>query len=670
MNDSLAWGILGTGAIARTFASHLPRSKTGKLVAVASRSRETVEHFGNEFDVPHRHTSYDALLADDAVRAVYIATPHPFHAEWAIRAAQAKKHILCEKPLGLNHAEAMAVVEAAYDNDVFLMEAFMYRCAPQTRKLVELLRERAIGDVRVIHATFSFHWPVEFNTESRLTNHALGGGGILDVGCYPMSIARLVAGVAIGREFAEPIELKAVGLVGAQSRVDEWTIAALKFPAGILAQLATGIQCRQESVVRIDGSEGSILIPDPFVPARDGGATKIIVTRRAESQPREIVIESPTPLYAIEADVVAASIERGQAPFPAMSWDDSLGNMRGLDQWRAQIGLTYDSEKPEHYAKPINLGRTLAPSRQRMTYGSIPGVEKKISRLVMGCDNQPNFPHAAVMFDDFFTRGGNTFDTAFIYGGGRHERLLGEWMCLRGVREQVVVIVKGGHTPYCTPTDLTTQLRISLERLKIDRADIYLLHRDNLDVPAGEFVDVLNEHHRAGRIGAFGGSNWSIARVSEANDYARKNSLTPFALVSNQFSLARMVDPIWDGCISASDPESRSWLTRTQTPLLAWSSQARGFFLPGRAAPDKREDEELVRCWYADDNFQRLRRVNELAARRNVLPINVALAYVLHQPFPTFALIGPRQLSETRTSFGALGIDLSDGELRWLDLQE
>jgi predicted dehydrogenase len=198
MIDSLAWGILGTGAIARTFASQLPRSKTGKLLAVASRSRETAEQFGNEFDIPHRHTSYDALLADDSVRAVYIATPHPFHAEWAIRAAQARKHILCEKPLGLNHAEAMAVVEAAHDNGVFLMEAFMYRCAPQTRKLVELLRERVIGDVRIIHATFGFHWPVEFNTESRLTNHALGGGGILDVGCYPMSIARLVAGVATG----------------------------------------------------------------------------------------------------------------------------------------------------------------------------------------------------------------------------------------------------------------------------------------------------------------------------------------------------------------------------------------------------------------------------------------------------------------------------------------
>src|SRR5439155_8393564 len=132
----------------------------------------------------------------------------------------------------------------------------------------------------------------------------------------------------------------------------------------------------------------------------------------------------------------------------------------------------------------------------------------------------------------------------------------------------------------------------------------------------------------------------------------------------------RLVAAPWPGCISASDPESRAWLTRTQIPLFAWSSQARGFFLPGKAAPDKTGDAELVRCWYADDNFQRLERVNDLAKKRNVLPINIALAYVLNQPFPTFALIGPRQLSETRTSFAALGIDLSQDELRWLNLED
>jgi aryl-alcohol dehydrogenase-like predicted oxidoreductase len=195
------------------------------------------------------------------------------------------------------------------------------------------------------------------------------------------------------------------------------------------------------------------------------------------------------------------------------------------------------------------------------------------------------------------------------------------------------------------------------------------MNRDNPDIPVGEFVDVLNEHQSAGRIKAFGGSNWSLDRVQAANDYAAKTGKTGFAAVSNNFSLARMVNPPWAGCISASDSESRAWLERTKIPVLAWSSQARGFFLPGNASPEKTSDAELVRCWYAQDNFKRLERVNEMARKRNVLPINIALAYVLNQPFPTLALIGPRQLSETRTSFAALSIDLTPAELRWLNFE-
>ncbi len=148
-----------------------------------------------------------------------------------------------------------------------------------------------------------------------------------------------------------------------------------------------------------------------------------------------------------------------------------------------------------------------------MKYGTIPHVEKKVSRLVMGVDNQNTFPHSAVMYDDFFERGGNTFDTAYIYNATR-ETLLGEWMGLRGVRDQCVVIVKGAHTPFCEPKFLTQQLLESLERQKNTHADIYLMHRDNPAVPVGEFVDCLNEHVRAGRIKTFGGSNWSAVAPS------------------------------------------------------------------------------------------------------------------------------------------------------------
>ena len=665
--ERLQWGILGTGSIARVFAKGLAGSGSGELVAVGSRSQEKAEAFGKEFSVSRRHGSYDALLADQAVQAVYIATPHPMHAERAIKAAEAGKHVLCEKPIGLNHAEAMAIVDAAQRNDVFLMEAFMYRCHPQTAKLVELIRGGSIGDVRVIHASFSFH--SAFNPQSRLLNNDLGGGGILDVGCYCVSMARLIAGAALGTDFAEPLTVTGCAHIGEVTRVDEWAVASLKFPGGICAELSTGVQVRQENAVRIYGSEGSIHVPVPWQPARDGGTTSIFVRRKGEDEPEEIKIRSPQGLYSIEADRVAADIAERQATPPAMTWNDTLRNMRTLDRWREAIGLVYDREKPEANRAPVH-GRPLKVCKDApLTSTRIPGLDKPVSHLIMGADNQTSMPHAAVMYDAFFEAGGNGFDTAYIYGGGDCEKLLGHWIASRGIREEVVVLDKGAHTPLCNPTDLTAQLLESLERLQSDYVDIYMMHRDNPDIPVGEFVDVLNEHKRAGRIRIFGGSNWTIERIEAANAYAESKGLDGFAAVSNNFSLARMIQPPWAGCIAASDEESRAWFTRTRTPLIPWSSQARGFFA-GRAHPDDRSDEMLARCWYSEDNFKRLERAREMARVRGVLPINIALAYVLGQPFPTVPIIGPRTLEEMRIAFRGLEVELSSDDLRGLNLED
>ncbi len=557
MVKKLSWGIISTGSIAAAFAKGLQHSETGKLVAVASRDLQKAKSFAEKFNVPEAYGSYEDLLAEKSVEAVYIATPHPMHAEWAIKAAEAKKHILCEKPIGINHAEAMAIVEAAAENDVFLMEAFMYRCHPQTEKIVELLREKIIGDVRVIQATFSFN--AGSNPDSRLFNNELGGGGILDVGCYCTSMARLVAGVANGKEIEEPLDLKGCGHTGSTG-VDEWAVAVAKFPGDILAQLSTGVGLAQENVVRIFGSKGYIYIPSPWVISREGGESKIIVQIYGEASPREIVIKTEKWLYAIEADTVAKNIENRQAKFPAMSWQDTLGNMKALDMWRQSIDVVYEKEKPEKMIYTV-AGRPLQPGiKLKMKYGEIRGLDKKVSRIFMGVDNQQTFPHAAVMFDDFVERGGNAFDTAFVYGGGLHEKLLGQWIKSRNIRKDVIILDKGAHTPYCNPEDLTKQLFISLDRLGTDYVDIYMLHRDNPEIPVGEFVDVLNEHKKAGRIRVFGGSNWTLERIEAANEYAKKKGMEGFSIVSNNFSLARMLQPIWPGVVSSSDAQSKNGL--------------------------------------------------------------------------------------------------------------
>ena len=304
-----------------------------------------------------------------------------------------------------------------------------------------------------------------------------------------------------------------------------------------------------------------------------------------------------------------------------------------------------------------------------MRFGRIPGIERDISRLVMGCDNQKTLSHAAALFDDFVDRGGNAFDCAHWYGEGLMERLLGKWIADRGVRDDVVIVGKGGHTPHCDPQSVARQIPESLERLRTDRIDLYLLHRDNTEVPVGEFVDVLDEHVRTGQIGAFGASNWGIDRFEEANAYAAARGRTGFAALSNHFGLARALDVPWPGSRHMTDDVSREWLERRAIPLLAWSSQSCGFFA-GRARREDRSDEQLVRCYYREDNFERLDRANRLGADLGVASTAIALAYVLAQRFPAFALIGPRSIEETRSSADALAVHLTREQVDWLDLRE
>jgi predicted dehydrogenase/aryl-alcohol dehydrogenase-like predicted oxidoreductase len=664
MSRTLSWGIIGTGRIAGVFARGVKQSQKGRLVAVGSRSQAAADTFGETWHIPHRYSRYEDVLADQSVQAVYLAIPHPFHAEWAIKAAEAGKHVLCEKPIALNHAEAMAVIEAAQRHDVFLMEAYMYRCHPQTTKLLELIRSGVIGQVRGIQATFSFQ--TDAPPGSRLLNNALGGGGILDVGGYCTSMARLIAGAATGQAVAEPLQLTAVGHVGETTRVDEYTIAALLFPNDIVAQLFTGVKVNGENVVRVFGSQGSILLPSPWLP-RAGDDLSILVKKDQEFTIQRIAVDNMRDQYALEADTVAAYIDERQAP--AMTWNDTLGNMKTLDRWRAALGVVYDAEKPDGQTLPVHKRPLIPRPGHRMKYGSIAGVEKPISRLVMGTVHLTSWPYASVMLDDFFEQGGNCFDSAYIYSGGMSEKMLGHWVNNRSIREQVVILTKGAHTPYCNPQALIRQLQESLTRLQTDYVDIYMLHRDNPDIPVGEFITALNEQKNAGRIRVFGASNWSIERIEEANAWATKHGMSGFSAISNNFSLARMVHPIWAGCLSASDARSRAWFTQHQMPLMPWSSQAQGFFA-GRANPHNRSDAGFVRGWYSEDNFRRLDRVNALAKERGVLPLAIALAYVLCQPFPTFPLIGPQMLSETRTSLQALNIELTPEEVRWLNLDE
>jgi predicted dehydrogenase len=338
----LKWGIMGPGGIARTFARSLPDSETGELYAVGSRALERANAFADEFGAPVRYGSYEKLLADEQMDAVYIALPNHVHLEWAIKTAQAGKHVLCEKPLTINAAETQEMLDAVAKTDVLLMEAFMYRCHPQTFKLVELIRDGAIGEVRLIQAAFSYDLGTSDSAYANIRRrNDAAGGGIMDVGCYVMSVSRLIAGAALGLSApAEPTCVQGVAHIGERGRVDEWASASVLFENDTVADLFCGTAIRVQSDVRVWGTQGSLVVPAPWKPVQGQ-----IVLNRHGAETETIDVPAYADCYALEADVMAHSIGSQQAPYPCMTWQDSLGNMKALDQWRAAVGLVFDAEK-------------------------------------------------------------------------------------------------------------------------------------------------------------------------------------------------------------------------------------------------------------------------------------------------------------------------------------
>ena len=317
-----------------------------------------------------------------------------------------------------------------------------------------------------------------------------------------------------------------------------------------------------------------------------------------------------------------------------------------------------------------------------MQYDKIKGLEKHISKLIMGNDNQTNYDEAAKLWDHWIEVGGNAFDNAHIYGGGSMETLLGKWHKSRNNLNDLVIIAKGAHTPNCNPKSISIQLTESLDRLECDTADIYIMHRDNLEIPVSEFIDVLNEEKQKGRIKIFGGSNWGLKRFQEANEWAKINNKLGFSILNNNLALCKMINPLWAGCVSSNDNKILKYLENTNTAHLSWSSQGRGYFLPDEIT-QKIEDEITqaetwrqpgehssgpLSCFDSEENRERKKRAIALALKMKTNAQNIAGAWPINLNFPSFALIGPRNIEEIDSSLKNLKIDLDDDQVNWLNL--
>ncbi len=297
------------------------------------------------------------------------------------------------------------------------------------------------------------------------------------------------------------------------------------------------------------------------------------------------------------------------------------------------------------------------------------------SNLVMGAGDflrADNMDVAGEILDRYFECGGNIFDTARHY---RHsENAIGKWMELRQNRDQVIIQTKGCHpvrgaldVPRVTPEAIHEDISTSLEMLRTDHVELFALHRDDESVPVGPLMEALHKEVEDGRVYAIGVSNWELARIIQANEYAKTHGLTPLSFNSPNLSLPKVNRPRWEDCVSADDAMIK-WHEQTDLPLFSWSSQAGGFF-SGRFTRDNLEDSEMVEVYYSEKNWERFARAKELAREKGVTPIQISLAYVLHQSFPTAAVIGPETANELNSSIEAASIHLTQTEVDWLDLR-
>ncbi|MDA8982464.1 aldo/keto reductase [Gammaproteobacteria bacterium] len=659
---NIRWGIVGTGSIATAFAHSIKYSNNSSLEAVYGRNESKLKDFCNKFEVEDINEPNNLFTADH-IDAIYIATPHSTHYEYCLSAIRNKKHILCEKPLTVNHLESMVLLNLAKESNVFLMEAFMYRTHPQTANILDSLDVFQDSKEEIIIES-SFGFTAELSESHRLRNPMLGGGAILDVGCYPLSISKLIAGRIQGELFSDPESIEASGRIDSTG-VDLQSTASLVFSDRIKAEISCAIDEEYSNNLIVRSGDLKIVASQPWHCGQFQEGKSSIEIYKNQQLIKEIPFEDKVGLFTREINHASECIIKGEIESNYINHADTQSNMLWLEKWRQEINIVCPLS---HFkGSPLPDSKFYSIQRPKLQSTSLNGVKKLGSRLALGCDNQTSSLHAFTMFDHFYGSGGRIFDTAYIYNNGKGDKYLGDWINSRNIEDEIIVLGKGVHTPDCEPKFIRPQIEESLSRLNINKIDIFCLHRDNPKIPVAEFMDALNEVKNDGLIGNIGASNWEMGRFAEARDYALKNNMEPFTVLSNNFSLAEMVDPVWPGCVGVNN-SYLEYLMDNQIMLFPWSSQARGFFIEKKEITSNEHFsnpslEEEMRVWHCKKNLQRRKVCFAIAAQRGVQPIQVALAYVIQKSSLIFPLVGPRTIMEAESSIAATKLNLTEEEM-------
>lgn len=329
MAEQIRWGIVGTGRIAGEFAEGLTFVKGAKLVAVGSRSQAAADRFAGRFGIARAHGSYDALAQDPKVDVVYISTPHAMHCDNTLLCLEHGKHVLCEKPFAINAQQTLMMIAAARTHRRFLMEAMWTRFLPAIAKVRAALAEGVIGAPRLLQADFGFR--ADFDPQQRLFNPKLGGGALLDVGVYPVSLASMIFGPA------GPDRVTGDAHLG-KSRVDEQTGMILHYKSGQLAVLHTAIRTETAQEATIFGEAGWIRLHSPWWKAQ-----KVTIHRPGK---KEKTITAPIRGngYNYQADEVVRCLRERKRQSATMPLSETAAVMKTLDAIRVSLGLKYPGE--------------------------------------------------------------------------------------------------------------------------------------------------------------------------------------------------------------------------------------------------------------------------------------------------------------------------------------
>ena len=311
----IKWGVISTANIGRWAVNPaIQASKNGDLVAVASRDSQSAADFAAQWNIPESYGSYEALLDDTEIDAVYIPLPNSLHREWTVKAADAGKHVLCEKPLALTEAECREMSAAAKANNVRFMEAFMYRFHPRTERVLEMIRDGVVGELKMIQSVFTFRLTKPDNIRLQ---PELGGGALMDVGCYCINVSRTMAG-------SEPIEVQAFEF-RARSGVDNMMAGTICFPGEVLASFECGLNSKRRESYEIGGTEASLRVANSFLPGTDD----VVIEEHRDGEATVFHSVSGVDEYQCMVEHFADCVLNGTDP--RYSADEAALNMRVIE---------------------------------------------------------------------------------------------------------------------------------------------------------------------------------------------------------------------------------------------------------------------------------------------------------------------------------------------------